>query len=83
MAASRLRFESHQRRNHAIPLPMPTLTKETVTKETVTKAKLKQPIRQPNRPKPKGKAIDITKLNKAKGDGLAAKAVLESGVGSM
>ena len=58
MAASRLLFENQQKRSPAIPLPMPTLTKETVTK-----AKLKQPVRQP-----KGKAVNITKLNKAKGE---------------
>jgi hypothetical protein len=61
MAASRLLFENQQKRSPAIPLPMPTLTKETVTK-----AKLKQPIRQQSDQKPKGKAIDIIKLNKAK-----------------
>ena len=67
MAASRLRFESQQKRSPAIPLPMPTLTKETVTE-----AKLKQPVRQP-----KGKAIDINKAGVAKGNGLAGKVVLD------
>jgi hypothetical protein len=63
MAASRLLFENQQKRSPAIPLPMPT----TLNQRDSHQRDLKQPIRQQSDQKPKGKAIDIIKLNKAKG----------------